>query len=75
MSAEGMKLARWTPERIRSYAEFEHFNDEEAEKIITTLERMAHILLSFYRRNIKLNEKSGGSPKLWKRKKETGNRQ
>ena len=71
MSAEGRKFPRWTPERLRKYAGFEHFTDKEANEAIDTLERLARILLSIYTQNNELNEKSGDPTELWQRPKES----
>jgi len=51
MSEVGKKFLRWTPEKLRSYKGFECLTDLEAESAITTLERMARLLLSAYKQN------------------------
>jgi len=69
MSAEDSKFPRWTPERLRKYIGFEKYSDQEAEKAIDTLKRMARILLSIYKDNVELNGEFGDSTGLWKRQK------
>jgi hypothetical protein len=66
MGAVGMKTSRCTPEELRRYDGFENYNDEEAERIIDTVERLAHILLSVVKENFQSNEQPINSSKLRK---------
>ena len=70
MSAVGLKALRWTPERLRKYQGFENHSDEEAEKAIDTIDRLARILLNIYKKNQGNNGQPSNSSKLWKRRKE-----
>jgi hypothetical protein len=70
MGAVGLKSSRWTPERLRQFKGFENFSDEEAERAIETIERLARILLSIHMRNYQENGKSENSSKLREGSKE-----
>jgi len=74
MSAVGFKASRWTPERLRKYQGFQNFSDEEAEKAIDTIDRLAHILLTIHKENYKSNGQSDNSSKFWKGSKENQER-
>lgn len=64
MGAVGSKLPRCTPAELRRYHGFEHYSDEEAEKTIDTVERLAHILLLIVKENYQSNGQSINSSKL-----------
>lgn len=64
MGVVGKKTSRCTPEELRRYEGFENYNDEEAERVIDTVERLAHILLLVVKENFQSNEQSINSSKL-----------
>ncbi|PZQ96271.1 MAG: hypothetical protein DI539_30290 [Flavobacterium psychrophilum] len=66
MGAVGMKTSRCTPEELRRYDGFGNYNDEEAERVIDSVERLAHILLLVVKENSQSNEQSINSSKLRK---------
>lgn len=71
MSEAYRRFPRWTIERLRSYAAFKDFSDLEAERAIETLERLARILLSFYKKNIPRYENTGDTSGIRKRPEKT----
>lgn len=64
MSAVRSKSLRCTPEELRRYQGFENYSDEEAERTIDSVERLAHILLLVVKENFQSNEQSINSSKL-----------
>lgn len=70
MGAVGLKVSRWTPDRLKKYQGFEDLSDQEAEKVIDTIDRLAHILLSIHRKNHYNNGQPDDPSKFWKRPKE-----
>lgn len=40
--------SRWTPERLGAFKGFENYSNEDAEKAIDTIERLARILLDIH---------------------------
>ncbi len=66
MSVVRSKSLRCTPEELRRYQGFENYNDEEAERTIDSVERLAHILLLVVKENSQSNEQSINSSKLRK---------
>ncbi len=66
MSVVGSKPPRFTPAELRRYQGFENCSDEEAERTIDSVERLAHILLLVVKENFQSNEQSINSSKLRK---------
>ena len=66
MSVVRSKSLRCTPEELRRYHGFENYSDEEAERTIDSVERLAHILLLVVKENSQSNEQSINSSKLRK---------
>lgn len=66
MSVVRSKSLRCTPEELRRYQGFENYSDEEAERTIDSVERLAHILLLVVKENSQSNEQSINSSKLRK---------
>lgn len=66
MSVVRSKSLRCTPEELRRYQGFENYSDEEAERTIDSVERLAHILLLVVKENFQSNEQSINSSKLRK---------
>lgn len=64
MSAVRSKAPRCTPAELRRYQGFENYSDEEAERTIDSVERLAHILLLVVKENFQSNEQSINSSKL-----------
>lgn len=64
MGTVGSKPHRCTPDELRRYQGFEGYSDEEAEKTIDAIERLAHILLLVVKENFQSNEQSINSSKF-----------
>ena len=50
--------SRWTPERLRAFKGFENYSNEDAEKAIDTIERLARILLDIHFKKIREERKT-----------------
>lgn len=66
MSAVRSKSPRCTPAELRRYQGFENCSDEEAERTIDSVERLAHILLLVVKENFQSDEQSINSSRLRK---------
>jgi hypothetical protein len=63
------KYPDWNPDRLRKYKGLENLTDEQAISVISSLKRLAHILLSFYRQKKLPDEQPGHTSKIWQRSK------
>jgi hypothetical protein len=70
MGGVRLKASRCSREELRKYQGFEGVSDEEAERTIDTVERLAHILLSIVKAFYQSNEQSNNSSRLREGKKE-----
>lgn len=49
--------SRWTTERLRAFKGFENYSNEDAEKAIDTIERLARIVLDIHFKKLREEEK------------------
>lgn len=57
----------WTPDKLRTFKGFEHYSDEQAINAIKSIDKLAHILLSFMKENTTSHEQPESIQKFRKR--------